>query len=60
MCCNTLACADLVMRNDSLKRDTLNTFMEEDIDYAGEVEVLHLLSFIRDSKGFYVLGSYIN
>lgn len=52
MCYNTLARANLVMREDAVKRDALNQFMDEEPDYAGEVEVVHLLNFIRDEVGW--------
>ena len=52
MCYNTLARANLLMREDEEKRNTINTFMDEEIDYHGEVEVLHLLSFLRDEIGW--------
>jgi heterodisulfide reductase subunit B len=52
MCYNTLARANLVMRDDAVKRDALNQFMDEEPDYAGEVEVIHLLNFIRDEVGW--------
>ncbi len=52
MCYNTLARANNLMRDDEVKRDALNNFMEEESDYKGEVEVLHLLNFIRDEIGW--------
>ncbi len=52
MCYNTLARANLLMKEDEVKRDALNTFMEEETDYAGEVEVIHLLTFLRDEIGW--------
>ena len=52
MCYNTLARANLLMRTDEEKRKTLNDFMEEEPDYSGEVEVLHLLNFLRDEIGW--------
>jgi heterodisulfide reductase subunit B len=52
MCYNTLARANLVMRNDEVKRKTINDFMNEEKDYAGEVEVLHFLTFLRDEVGW--------
>lgn len=52
MCYNTLARANLLIQNDEVKRDTLNSFMEEEVDYAGEVKVMHLLSLIRDEIGW--------
>lgn len=52
MCYNTLARANLLMRDDAEKRHTLNAFMEEEPDYAGEVEVVHLLTYLRDEVGW--------
>ena len=52
MCYNTLARANLLMQRDEEKRDTINRFMDEEIDYFGEVEVLHLLTFLRDEIGW--------
>jgi heterodisulfide reductase subunit B len=51
-CYNTLARANLMVREDEEKRSTLNAFMDEEIDYAGEVEVLHFLTFLRDRIGW--------
>jgi heterodisulfide reductase subunit B2 len=52
MCYNTLARANVLMRNDEVKRKTINDFMDEEKDYHGEVEVLHFLSFLRDEIGW--------
>ena len=52
MCYNTLARANKLMRESEEKRYTINSFMEEESDYAGEVEVLHLLPFLRDHIGW--------
>lgn len=52
MCYNTLVRANNLMREDEVKRKTLNDFMEEESDYACEVEVVHLLSFLRDEIGW--------
>lgn len=52
MCYNTLARANLLMKEDEEKRYTINLFMDEEIDYAGEVRVVHLLDFLRDDYGF--------
>ncbi len=52
MCYNTLARANNLMRNDEEKRYTLNSFMEEESDYNGEVEVVHLLTFLKDEIGW--------
>jgi heterodisulfide reductase subunit B len=51
-CFNTLKRANLLMRNDAEKRKTLNSFMDEEIDYNGEVEVVHLLEVLRDGIGW--------
>jgi len=52
MCYNTLARANLLVRNDEEKRKTLNLFMDEETDYAGEVEVQHYLDFLRTELGW--------
>jgi heterodisulfide reductase subunit B len=52
MCYNTLARANLLMRNDATKRKTINDFMNEEPDYHGEVEVVHFLNFLRDEVGW--------
>ena len=51
MCYNTLARANELMRNNEEKRTTINLFMEEEIDYHGEVEVTHLLSLLEHQIG---------
>jgi heterodisulfide reductase subunit B len=52
MCYNTLARANLLMRQDDVKRKTINDFMDEETDYHGEVEVLHFLNFLKDEVGW--------
>ncbi len=51
-CYNTLKRADLLMKNSPEKRDTINTFMDDEIDYNGDVEVVHLLEVLRDDLGW--------
>lgn len=51
-CYNTLKRADLLMRKSPEKRDTINTFMDEELDYTGQVEVVHLLQILRDDLGW--------
>jgi heterodisulfide reductase subunit B len=51
MCYNTLARANLIMKNDEEKRDTINNFMDEEEDYNGDIEVTHLLSYLNDEIG---------
>lgn len=52
MCYNTLARANQVMREDEEKRDTLNLFMDEEMDYSGDVQVLHVLNYLQDHVGW--------
>ena len=52
MCYNTLARANLLMRNDEEKRKTINDFMDEEKDYHGEMDVVHFLTFLRDEVGW--------
>ncbi|WDP92335.1 MAG: heterodisulfide reductase, subunit B [Desulfobacter sp.] len=52
MCYNTLARANALMRTNEVKRDTINRFMDEEIDYFGEVEVVHYLTLLKDEIGW--------
>ncbi|MFC1534255.1 CoB--CoM heterodisulfide reductase iron-sulfur subunit B family protein [Thermodesulfobacteriota bacterium] len=52
MCYNSLARANRLIRDDKEKRETINLFMDEEADYNGDVEVVHLLSFLRDEVGW--------
>ncbi|MCP4676014.1 MAG: heterodisulfide reductase, subunit B [Deltaproteobacteria bacterium] len=58
-CYNTLTRANLLMRENTEKRDTLNDFMDEEPDYEGGVEVVHFLSFLRDQVGFDALAKKV-
>jgi len=51
-CYNTLKRADLLVKNNPDKMYTINTFMEEEIDYEGDVEVVHLLQVLRNDIGW--------
>lgn len=51
-CYNTLARANLLVRNDEEKRDTINRFMDEEPDYDGGIEVVHYLQLLRDRVGW--------
>lgn len=51
-CLNTLKRANLLMKQNAEKRETLNNFIEEGINYSGEVKVLHLLEVLRDELGW--------
>jgi heterodisulfide reductase subunit B len=55
-CLNTLKRANLLMRQDAAKRDTLNAFIDEGIAYSGEVKVVHLLEVLRDEVGWDALS----
>lgn len=59
MCYNTLARANQIMKNDEVKRATINRFMDEEIDYAGEVEVVHYLSFLQETIGWEALRARV-
>ncbi len=58
-CYNTLKRANLLMKNSAEKRNTLNNFMTEEIDYDGSVEVVHLLSFLRDDLGWKTIAEKV-
>jgi heterodisulfide reductase subunit B len=51
MCYNTLARANELMKNDEEKRNTINSFMDEEPDYFGDVKVIHFLDYFRDIYG---------
>jgi len=59
MCYNSLARANQIMKNDEVKRATINRFMDEEIDYLGEVEVVHFLTFLQESIGWDTLRSSV-
>ncbi len=59
MCYNTLARANEIMKNDPEKRDTINRFMDEEIDYNGEIEVVHYLTFLEEEIGWDKLKSQV-
>ena len=51
-CYNTLKRADLLMENSPESRDALNSFMDDETPYDGQVEVVHLLQVLRDDLGW--------
>jgi len=57
MCYNTLARANELMRKDQEKRKTINDFMDEETDYAGEVNVVHYLKMLKEFIGWDALAS---
>jgi heterodisulfide reductase subunit B len=52
MCYNTLARVNRLMKNDAEKRDTINRFMDDEIDYFGEIEVVHYLTLLKEEIGW--------
>ena len=53
MCFNTLKRANILVQREREKLDKINDFMYlENIDYAGDVEVLHFLEILRDEVGW--------
>ena len=52
MCYNTLARANMLMKTDEEKRDVINRFMDDEIDYFGEVEVVHYLTLLEEEVGW--------
>ncbi|MCD6263465.1 CoB--CoM heterodisulfide reductase iron-sulfur subunit B family protein [Candidatus Bathyarchaeota archaeon] len=48
MCYNTLKRANLLVKEDPEKLEKINTFMDREEDYKGNVEVLHFLEVLRD------------
>jgi heterodisulfide reductase subunit B len=51
-CYNTLARANLLVRNEPDKLETLNAFMDTEPDYDGSVNVRHYLEILRDEVGW--------
>ncbi|MCL0073640.1 CoB--CoM heterodisulfide reductase iron-sulfur subunit B family protein [Dehalococcoidia bacterium] len=58
-CYNTLKRANLIVKNDPSKKDTLNSFMDDEIDYQGEVETVHLLEVLRDDIGWEAIAEKV-
>lgn len=53
MCYNTIKRANIRMQNEPDSLEKINNFMwGEEIDYQGDVKVLHLLELLRDDIGF--------
>lgn len=52
LCYHVLKRANLLMRDEPEKRKAINSFMDEEMDYNGEVEVVHLLEVLRDDVGW--------
>lgn len=52
LCYQVLKRANLLARTAPDKRKAINSFMDEEIDYNGEVKVVHLLEVLRDDIGW--------
>lgn len=53
MCYNTLKRSNLRIKENEEDRNKINSFMDrEEIDYEGDVEVLHLLEILKTEIGF--------
>jgi heterodisulfide reductase subunit B len=60
MCSNTLKRANAHVRKDAAALATLNDFLSlEETKYAGDVDVFHLLEFLRDRVGFERLAAAV-
>jgi len=58
-CYNTLKRVNLLMKNDTEKLDAINNFMDEEQDYKGDVEVVHLLEVLRDDIGWDTIAKQV-
>lgn len=58
-CYNTLARANLLVRGDAEKLDTINRFMDEEPDYDGGIEIVHYLTLLRDHVGWDALKAKV-
>lgn len=52
MCYNSLARANVIMKQDGDRKQAINRYLEEEEDYQGDLEVVHLLNLIRDEIGW--------
>ncbi|MBN2092467.1 CoB--CoM heterodisulfide reductase iron-sulfur subunit B family protein [candidate division KSB1 bacterium] len=52
MCYNTLKRANLFIKSDPLIHRRINTFLDNKVEYNGEIKVLHFLEVLKDRPGF--------
>jgi len=52
MCYNTMKRANLFLKTDKLKHRRINTYMDNEIPYDGDVKVVHFLELLRDEISF--------
>jgi heterodisulfide reductase subunit B len=58
-CYHVLKRANHLMQSEPGKRKTVNSFMDNEADYRGEVEVVHLLEVLRDDVGWKNLAQVV-
>lgn len=59
MCYNTLGRANLLVRKNEVALEALNRFMDDEPDYHGKVDVIHLTQFLKDEVGFDEISSKV-
>lgn len=59
MCYNTLKQANDFFNSDPDARDKINNFMEREVDYEGDVEIFHLITFLKEVIGFDTIASKV-
>lgn len=52
MCYNTLEQANQLVKNDPEKLEKMNSFMDSEEDYTGNVKVIHYLTLLKEEVGF--------
>ena len=52
MCYNTLEQANQLVRNDPEKLEKMNSFMDQEQDYEGNIRVIHYLTLLKEEVGF--------
>jgi heterodisulfide reductase subunit B len=59
MCFHTLRMSNRLVQNEPDRLEKINSFMDREEDYAGDVKVLHLLEVLRDDIGFEAVKSRV-
>jgi heterodisulfide reductase subunit B len=59
MCFNVLKRANLLVRSDPTALKLVNSFMDTEPDYRGEVQVVHFLEVLRDILGFEEVSRHV-
>lgn len=59
MCFNTLKRANVLVKEDREKLNTINLFMNEEEDYRAEVTVYHLLEILKNDIGFDEVAKHV-